>query len=1201
MRIHLGKTSARTRVLFILLGFVGLFAVAFITFPPASRAKQQPGRRTKSTRPRFVPGDVLVRYRSEPVARAKTGRTVVRSRSGEDLATQVEQFHGSQLIDGLRLARVPADKTLAAVEAFRNQPDVLYAEPNYILKADALPNDEHFVANRQYGLNSIGAPQAWNLTTGSSSIVVAVLDQGIDINHEDLQANIWTNPAPGSVAGITGDLHGFDFNGNTGNIFSGTDPENHASHVAGIIGAVGNNSKGIAGVNWHVGLMSLKFLDADGFGETADAISACAYAKAMRDLWESSGHTKGANIRVVNASFGGAAFSQSFITAISSLNDSGILFVAAAGNVDNGTREPNNNLVPHFPSSFDVPNIISVASTNQADNLSSFSHYGRTAVDLGAPGEGILSTTPPCTDPGPFPDHPCDPSFPLGFTPAQDTYSFFDGTSMATPHVSGSAALLWARNSNLTVKQVKDLLLLNGDVDAQLVDKTLTGRRLNVGNSMQIGEAVDAVPPDMVSNFQITAQNGRNVTLGWTAAGDNGTGTALYELRLKEQTGPGQFLVTPLKGVVPAAAGTAQSTQVNLPYRHTSGTIELHEFDKRGNEGPTASVAVNVPLLAGDPYILPAAPGNVVALTTGGARVDLDGDDKYADFALPTGFSFPFFGNNFTELILSTNGALYFSDPPRRTGLAPGDTNDADDPPGSPRALGGYQMIAPLWEDLDLRDATRANAGIYWGALGPNGTLVTPTGNSTEIVFRWQGKPCNFNGTICDNSLSDPVNFEVELRRDGIIKIRYGSGNTHLFPTVGIGGGDQDGYVVGFDTSEDTEISLNNAAEVTIKPRAAVQMAAPAMTVNEGAGTVNVLVTRLDSSAAATVNYSTSDNFAGDCAAVTHVALAKCDYGTSGGTLHFAAGEMTKTIVISIVDDGYVEGDETFSVGLSDPSGMSLGPQTATTITIKDNDVTPSNPFDNNAFFVRQQYLDFLLREPDPGGFNDWLNVLNNCQPNQGGLGSDPACDRVHVSSGFFRSTEFGERGYWSYRYYHAALGRRPQFAEFVPDMRRLSGFQTAAEDEANRVAFVNDFMQRPEFTAIYAGLTDAAHAAQFIAKLEQTAHVTLPDTVPPTQPGQPPQYGRTELIQKMATGQFTAAQTLRAFIEQKTVFDAFFFRAFVAMQYFGYLLRDPEQAGYDDWVDVLTNGRGAIQPGDFHHLIFGFIYSVEYRQRFGP
>jgi hypothetical protein len=206
----------------------------------------------------------------------------------------------------------------------------------------------------------------------------------------------------------------------------------------------------------------------------------------------------------------------------------------------------------------------------------------------------------------------------------------------------------------------------------------------------------------------------------------------------------------------------------------------------------------------------------------------------------------------------------------------------------------------------------------------------------------------------------------------------------------------------------------------------------------------------------------------------------------------------------------------------------------------------------------------------------------------------------VHVSSGFFRSTEFGERGYFAYRFYHASLARRPQFAEFVPDMRRLSGFLTPAEQEAAISAFIADFMQKPEFLSIYAGLTDAAHAAQFIAKLEEKAQVTLPATTT-TLPGQPPQYGRQELINKMANGEFTTAQTLRAFIEQKVVFDAFFFRAFVAMQYFGYLLRDPEDAGYNDWVDVLTNGRGPIPPGDFRHLIFGFVWSVEYRQRFGP
>ena len=253
--------------------------------------------------------------------------------------------------------------------------------------------------------------------------------------------------------------------------------------------------------------------------------------------------------------------------------------------------------------------------------------------------------------------------------------------------------------------------------------------------------------------------------------------------------------------------------------------------------------------------------------------------------------------------------------------------------------------------------------------------------------------------------------------------------------------------------------------------------------------------------------------------------------------------------------------------------------------------------FEDNDYFVFQQYVDFLGRMPDTAGFNDWLNVLNTCT-NQGKLGADPACDRVHVSSGFFRSTEFGERGYWIYRYYHGALGVRPLLAQFKPDIRRLNGNQTPTELENNRAAFIADFMARPAFTNIYSGLTTAANAAQFIAKLEEKAGVTLPATTT-TLPGQPPQFGRSELIQKMQSGQFTAGQTLRAFIEQKVVFDAFFFKAFVAMQYFGYLNRDPEDAGYNDWVDVLTNGRGNIQPGDFRHLIFGFVWSAEYREKF--
>jgi len=397
-------------------------------------------------------------------------------------------------------------------------------------------------------------------------------------------------------------------------------------------------------------------------------------------------------------------------------------------------------------------------------------------------------------------------------------------------------------------------------------------------------------------------------------------------------------------------------------------------------------------------------------------------------------------------------------------------------------------------------------------------------------------------------------------------------------------------------------ISGSQTLATILNDDATAQFSAANQNITEAPGVVVVTVSRIgDTSKVATVNFQTTDNFGGDCSQSNGNAAANCDFGTAGGTLQFVVGQISKTILISVIDDGYVEGNETITLTLSNPTGMTLGSTTSTTITITDNDSAPTNPFNTNSFFVRQQYLDFLFREPDTGGFNDWVNVLNNCAPNQGGLGSDPACDRVHVSSGFFRSTEFGERGYWAYRFYHGPLGRRPHFGEFIPDMRRLGGFLTPAEQESARAAFVADFMQRAEFVNIYGGLTNSANAAQFIAKLEEKANVTLPATVPPTQPGQPPQFGRAELIAKMQSGEFTAAQTLRAFIEQKVVFDAFFFRAFVAMQYFGYLLRDPEDAGYNDWVDVLTNGRDNIPPGDFRHLIFGFVWSVEYRQRFGP
>ncbi|HZI49727.1 MAG TPA: S8 family peptidase, partial [Pyrinomonadaceae bacterium] len=469
--------STYVRIALLFAVCLGLLVLASVSFTVSSDAKRTPApqqtalSQKKQRLQSYVPGQVLVRYRSEPIAHSKGASMRIAALDGTLLPVNVERPRAADLLPGLRLARVAPEDTLKTIEAMRQNPEVLTAEPNYIVRADVTPNDPRFISNEQYALPLMSAPQAWDTRTGSTGagrVVIGVIDQGIDFNHQDLAANIWVNPGeiPGNGIdddgnGFVDDVRGFNFVNNNGTTFSGSATEDHATHVAGIAGAVGNNGVGVAGVNWSVGLMSLKFLDQNGFGDTLDAIDAIQYAKTMRHLWETTGHAKGANVRVLNASFGGGAFSQNFLDAVNQANAEGILFVAAAGNIDNGTTEPNNDLVPHYPSSFDAPNIIAVAATTQTDALTSFSHFGATSVDLAAPGNNILSTTP------------------------ANTYSFFSGTSMSSPQVAGAAALIWAQNPNLTVQQIKNILLTNGDIVTGLIDKTLTGRRLNIGNSMQ--------------------------------------------------------------------------------------------------------------------------------------------------------------------------------------------------------------------------------------------------------------------------------------------------------------------------------------------------------------------------------------------------------------------------------------------------------------------------------------------------------------------------------------------------------------------------------------------------------------------------------------------------------------------------------------------------------------------------------------------
>jgi hypothetical protein len=363
---------------------------------------------------------------------------------------------------------------------------------------------------------------------------------------------------------------------------------------------------------------------------------------------------------------------------------------------------------------------------------------------------------------------------------------------------------------------------------------------------------------------------------------------------------------------------------------------------------------------------------------------------------------------------------------------------------------------------------------------------------------------------------------------------------------------------------------------------ATLQLSNGAFSVNESAGEATVAVTRIgDLSRAATIQFATTDT-AGlqSCTVANGKASERCDYGTAIGTVRFAIGETTKTFTMPIVDDALVEGNETFTVSLSGPAGATLGTTTLATITIVDDDLSPAtqNPIDGVNFFVTQQYIDFLGRLPDSIGFANWVATLGGCPDGGFGEFANPDCDRVHVSAGFFLSEEFRGRGYFAYKFYEVGLDRRPAYAEFIPDMVQVGGPQSPASEALSKAAYTDAFVQRQEFKNRYDALSNSA----YVDVLEANAEVVLAN--------------KAALVDALNANQKTRAQVLREVVELQSVTDKFFIRAFVAMQYFGYLRRDPDTIGYDNWIATLT-----ADPSNFRHMIFGFLFSDEYRHRFGP
>jgi serine protease len=469
------------------------------------RSSRTPGRRTRQSRRRLIKptqaqwvAEVLeerVLLSVDPII--DFGEVTIDTKSYEDSTVLVQLNDGATADDiagilqnveivalsngspgFLEVTLRPEITVDAAMAAYSESQFVAYVEPNYRLQLAAVgdpvtPDDPMY--SSLWGLNNTGqsggtldadidAAEAWAITTGSSSTIVAVIDTGVDYTHPDLAANMWVNS--GEIAGngidddangYIDDIYGYDFVNNDGDPF---DDHSHGTHVAGTIAGVGDNGIGVTGVAWNARIMGLKFLSASGSGYISNAVRALDYAVAN-------------GAKISNNSWGGGGYSQSMADAITRAQAAGHVFVAAAGN--NGT---DNDVGPHYPSNYTHDNVISVAATDRYDAMASFSNYGATTVDIAAPGVSTLSTTP------------------------NNSYAYYSGTSMATPHVSGVVALVMSQHPDWTYQQIVDQVLNTSDALSSLEGKMVTAGRLNAARAVgavvadSIGAEVISASPD---------------------------------------------------------------------------------------------------------------------------------------------------------------------------------------------------------------------------------------------------------------------------------------------------------------------------------------------------------------------------------------------------------------------------------------------------------------------------------------------------------------------------------------------------------------------------------------------------------------------------------------------------------------------------------------------------------------------------------
>ena len=533
---------------------VGLAGAAIVVAPRRIVAQRGGRFERESVNGRdVVAREVLVKFRQQP-----TASDLAQIRTDGD-TSDIRAIGRA----GIFRLRSRSRNVPALLAALGRRPDVAYAEPNFIVRMTSEPNDPQFP--QLWALKNVGqvfegiagvpgadihAVPAWGISLGSTANVVAVIDTGIDYTHPDLVANLWSAPTAYTV-NIDGvpitcaaGTHGFDAITRT---CDPRDDEDHGSHVSGTIGATGDNGTGVVGINWTTRLMAIRFIDATGNGTTEDAIASVEFAIAVKQRFAATGE---ANIRVLSNSWGGYEFSQALLDEVNAANDADMLFVAGAGN--DGV---DNNVDPFYPASFGAPNVISVAATDNTDDLAWFSNYGSSSVNLGAPGVDILSTI------------------------RNGQYAFLSGTSMATPHVSGAAALLLSA-CTLDTASVKEALLGTADPLPTLNGITTTGGRLNVYSALSSCIAPPPAPTGLKARGGDT-----KVTLSWSPA----LGATRYNVK-RSLTPGGPY--TSINAAVQGSAYTDATVTNGTTYYYV---VSASNFDGESSDSNEASATPQIP------------------------------------------------------------------------------------------------------------------------------------------------------------------------------------------------------------------------------------------------------------------------------------------------------------------------------------------------------------------------------------------------------------------------------------------------------------------------------------------------------------------------------------------------------------------------------------------------------------------------------